>query len=138
MVKVKSRHRKKYVILPVSLLVFNVIHEFIVYKAAIIPNRFVQTVFLMIMFMSGFAFVTFIVAPYVEKIIEKLVLSGKKGAGFVGEVVIAILFFIGLFYLYMMVYTTPDGIESILPRAIQNSDSSFFHSLKLPFRLNEH
>lgn len=138
MVKVKARHRKKYVILPVSLLVFNVIHEFIVYKAGVIPNRFIQTFFLMVMFMTGFAFVTIIVAPAVEKTVEKMVLSGKKGAGFIGEVIMAILFFAGLFYLYMKVYTSPDGIESILPKALQNSDKSLFQTFHLPFGRGSH
>jgi hypothetical protein len=133
MVKVKARHRKKYIILPVSLLVFNILHEFIVYKAGVIPNRYVQTLFLMVMFMTGFAFVTFIVAPAVEKTVEKMVLSGKKGAGFVGEVIIAVLFFAGLFYLYMKVYTAADGIESILPAALKNSEKSLFQSFPLPF-----
>ena len=124
MVKVKARHRKKFVILPVSLLVFNVLHEFIVYKAAIIGNRYLQTLFLMVMFMTGFAFVTIIVAPAVERTIEKMVLSGKKGAGFIGEIVIAILFFAGLFYLYMKIYTSPSQIESILPKQLLNSSTS--------------
>ncbi|MBN2715672.1 MAG: hypothetical protein JXX14_07435 [Deltaproteobacteria bacterium] len=123
-VKVKARHRKKYVILPVSLLVFNLLHEFIVYKADIIGNRYLQTLFLMAMFMTGFAFVTFIVAPAVERTVEKMVLSGKKGAGFLGEIIIAILFFAGLFYLYMKIYTSPDQIESVLPEMLMNSSTS--------------
>ncbi|MBN2530221.1 MAG: hypothetical protein JXR76_27775 [Deltaproteobacteria bacterium] len=125
-VKVKARHRKKYVILPVSLLVFNVVHEFIVYKADVIGNRYIQTIFLMVMFMSGFAFVTFIVAPAVERTVEKIMLSGKKGAGFLGEIIMAILFFGALFYLYLKVYTSPSGIESILPGPLLNSSKSFF------------
>ena len=127
MVKVKARHRKKYVILPVSLLVFNVLHEFIVYKARIIDNRYLQTLFLMAMFTSGFAFVTFVVAPAVEKTVEKMVLSGKRGAGFIGEVIIAILFFAGLFYLYMKIYTSPNEIEAILPKMLRNGTDSFFN-----------
>ena len=126
MVKVKARHRRKYVILPVSLLVFNVLHELIVYKARIIENQYLQTLFLMLMFISGFAFVTFVVAPAVEKTVEKMVLSGKKGAGFIGELIIAALFFAGLFYLYMKIYTSPKEIESILPQWLRNGSTSLF------------
>ncbi|MBN2341686.1 MAG: hypothetical protein JXX29_00410 [Deltaproteobacteria bacterium] len=120
MAKVKAKHRKKYVILPVSLLVFEVLHEFVVYKARIIGDRHLRTIFLMAMFMCGFAFVGFVVAPWVERTVEKLVLSGKKGAGLLGELVIAVLFFVGLFYLYYAIYTSPAGIESILPKMLLN------------------
>jgi hypothetical protein len=120
MVKVKAKHRRKYIILPVCLLVFNILHEFIVYKADIIANRYLRTAFLMLMFMTGFAFVTFVVAPWVERVVKKIVLSGKKGAGSLGELFMAVLFFAALFYVYLQVYTSPAGIESILPAKLLN------------------
>lgn len=132
MVRVKARHRKKYIILPISLLVFNVVHELIVYKADVIGNRYLQTLFLMAMFMVGFAFVTFVIAPWVERIVEKLYLSGKKGAGFLGELVMAVLFFSGLFYLYYQVYTSPVGIESILPASWQNGATQLLPADLMP------
>lgn len=124
MVKVKAKHRKKYVILPVSLLVFNVLHEFIVYKAKMIANKNLRTLFLMAMFLVGFAFVTFVVAPWVERVVEKLVLSGKKGAGVLGELIMAVLFFLGLFYLYYEIYTNPAEIASVLPKSLLNGNTT--------------
>lgn len=75
------------------------------------------------MFLFGFAFVSFVVSPFIERTVEKMHLAGKQGAGFMGELVVAVLFFAGLFYLYFQVYTSDAGVENILPNAWHNKET---------------
>lgn len=113
---VKAKHRKKYIVLPISLAIFNIGQEIAVYKCQAIKNPYIESAVLLLLSLFGFVFVGFFFSPYVVKTIEHLYLSSKKNAGKLGELFILTVILAILFYCYFQIYTVPGGVENIIPK----------------------
>ena len=118
---VKRKDIRKYIILPSCLLVLNVGYEVIIYKSQLIAQPYLRTTVILLLFLFGFGVVGCIISPFIERWMESLYYTGRKQAGYFGEILIIALLATGLFILYHAIYI--NGVESIIPRQYQNSAS---------------
>lgn len=108
---------ERYYVLPCCLLL-NLCNEIISYKAKLIADDFVRTLFIMAMVLFGASLVAFAVAPGIIWTVQSLRRTSRSTAGGAGE----ILFLLGLgaviFWLYYRNYIL--GTDAILPAGWRN------------------
>ena len=109
---------ERYYVLPCCLLLLNLCNEIIAYKARLIHDGLLRTLFIMGMVLFGSSLVAFAVAPGVGWVVQSLRRTSRSTAGGLGE----ILFLSGLgavvFWLYYRNYLL--GTESIVPPFLRN------------------
>ena len=109
---------ERYYVLPCCLLLLNLCNEIISYKAKLIHDDFLRTLFIMAMVLFGASLVTFAVAPGIIWTVQSLRRTSRSTAGGMGEV----FFLLGLggliFWLYYRNYVI--GTQAILPAAWHN------------------
>ena len=109
---------ERYYVLPCCLLLLNLCNEIIAYKAKLIDDGLLRTLFIMGMVLFGSSLVAFAVAPGLVWTVQSLRRTSRSGAGQLGEVLFlgglgAVIF--GLYYRnYLM------GTEHILPAMWHN------------------
>lgn len=109
---------ERHYVLPCCLLLLNLCNEIIAYKARLIADDLLRTLFIMGMVLFGASLVTFAVAPGIIWIVQSLRRTSRSAAGGLGE--IAFLFALGglIFWLYYRNYI--HGTQAILPSAWRN------------------
>jgi len=109
---------ERYYVLPCCLLLLNLCNEIISYKAKLIHDDFLRTLFIMAMVLFGASLVAFAVAPGIIWTVQSLRRTSRSTAGSLGE--LAFLFGLGglIFWLYYRNYI--HGTEAILPAAWRN------------------
>lgn len=109
---------EKYYVLPCCLLLLNLCNEIIAYKARLIGDNFLRTLFIMGMVLFGASLVAFAVAPGIVWTVQSLRRTSRTTAGGLGEM--AFLLALGgvIFWLYYRNYI--HGTEAILPPAWRN------------------
>ena len=109
---------ERYYVLPCCLLLLNLCNEIISYKARLIADSFVRTLFIMGMVLFGASLVAFAVAPGIVWLVQSLRRTSRSAAGGLGEV--AFLFGLGglIFWLYYRNYIL--GTQAILPAPWRN------------------
>ena len=109
---------ERYYVLPCCLLLLNLCNAIISYKAQLIHDGFLRTLFIMAMVLFGSSLVAFAIAPGLTWIVQSLRKTSRSTGGGAGEA----LFLIGLgaliFWLYYRNYLI--GTQSILPAAWRN------------------
>jgi hypothetical protein len=113
-----TRALERYYVLPCCLLLLNLCNEIIAYKARLIHDGLLRTIFIMGFVLFGASLVAFAIAPGLVWIVQSLRRTSRSNAGHAGEA----LFLIGLgaliFWLYYRNYLL--GTEYILPAAWRN------------------
>ncbi|HEY8993393.1 MAG TPA: hypothetical protein VIM71_01810 [Lacunisphaera sp.] len=109
---------ERHYVLPCCLLLLNLCNEIIAYKARLISDDLLRTLFIMGMVLFGASLVTFAVAPGIIWTVQSLRRTSRTAAGGLGE--IAFLFALGaaIFWLYYRNYI--HGTQAILPPAWRN------------------
>lgn len=115
---VGKRNLRKYVILPVCLIVLNAVEEVLVYKTGVIGNDYLRTAVILALYLGGFGLVGLVLAPLIERWLALTFDAGRRKGGSPGVMVLLCLLGIGLFFLYFRIYV--DGPETLLPRRWRN------------------
>ncbi|MEJ1973366.1 MAG: hypothetical protein WDM96_13160 [Lacunisphaera sp.] len=76
---------ERYYVLPCCLLLLNLCNEIISYKAKLIHDDFLRTLFIMAMVLFGSALVAFAVAPGIVWTVQSLRRTSRSTAGGFGE-----------------------------------------------------
>ena len=109
---------ERYYVLPCCLLLLNLCNEIIAYKARLIADGMLRTLFIMGMVLFGSSLVAFAIAPGIVWVVHSLRRTSRSGAGSMGEA----LFLIGLgvlvFWIYYRNYIV--GSAAILPADWRN------------------
>ncbi len=109
---------ERYYVLPCCLLLLNLGNELISYKARLIHDGLLRTLFIMGFVLFGASLVAFAIAPGIVWLVQSLRRTSRAQAGGVGEM--AFLLGLGLlvFWLYYRNYVL--GTESIVPSFWRN------------------
>ena len=109
---------ERYYVLPCCLLLLNLGNEIIAYKARLISDGVLRTLFIMGFVLFGASLVAFAIAPGVIWVVQALRRRSRSTGGSAGEM----LFLVGLgafvFWLYYRNYLL--GTQSILPPVWRN------------------
>ncbi len=110
---------ERYYVLPCCLLLLNLGNELISYKARLIHDGLLRTLFIRGCVLFGASLVAFAIAPGIVWLVQSLRRTSRAQAGGVGEM--AFLLGLGLlvFWLYYRNYVL--GTESIVPAFWRNS-----------------
>jgi hypothetical protein len=109
---------ERYYVLPCCLLLLNLCNEVIAYKARLIDNGLLRTLFIMGMVLFGSSLVAFAVAPGLIWAVQSLRRTSRSTAGQLGEGGFLIGLGVLIFWLYYRNYLM--GTASILPAAWRN------------------
>lgn len=113
-----TRALERYYVLPCCLLLLNLCNEIIAYKARLIGDGLLRTLFIMGFVLFGASLVAFAIAPGLIWVVQSLRHTSRSNAGQAGEV----FFLLGLgaviFWLYYRNYLM--GTEYILPAVWRN------------------
>lgn len=110
---------ERYYVLPCCLLLLNLCNEIIAYKARLIGDGFLRTLFIMGLVLFGASLVTFAIAPGLVWAVQALRRTSRSHAGGAGEVLFLSALGVGIFWLYYRNYLI--GTEAILPPVWRNS-----------------
>ena len=109
---------ERYYVLPCCLLLLNLCNEIIAYKAHLIDDGLLRTLFIMGMVLFGSSVVAFAIAPGLVWVVQSLRRTSRSNAGSVGEASFLIGLGAAIFWLYYRNYLI--GTESILPALWRN------------------
>ncbi len=110
---------ERYYVLPCCLLLLNLCNEIIAYKARLIDDGLLRTLFIMAMVLFGSSLVAFAVAPGLIWTLQSLRRTSRSNAGQVGEGLFLAALGVLIFWLYYRNYLM--GTEHILPAVWHNS-----------------
>src|SRR5258708_1589468 len=100
------------------LLLLNLCNEIIAYKARMIGDGLLRTLFIMCFVLFGASLVAFAVAPGLIWLVQSLRRTSRSNAGQLGEGFFLIALGVLIFWLYYRNYLL--GTEHILPAAWRN------------------
>jgi hypothetical protein len=109
---------ERYYVLPCCLLLLNLCNEIIAYKARLIDDGLLRTLFIMGMVLFGSSVVAFAIAPGLIWIVQSLRRTSRSNAGRVGEASFLIGLGLVVFWLYYRNYLL--GTHAILPAMWRN------------------
>lgn len=109
---------ERHYVLPCCLLLLNLCNEIVAYKARLIGDHLLRTLFIMGLVLFGASLVAFAVAPGIIWTVQSLRRTSRTAAGGLGEV--AFLCALGglIFWLYYRNYI--HGTDAILPPMWRN------------------
>lgn len=109
---------ERYYVLPCCLLLLNLCNEVIAYKARLIHDGILRTLFIMGMVLFGSSLVAFAVAPGVIWVVQTLRRTSRSNAGDLGEAAFLVGLGAVVFWLYYRNYLL--GTAYILPSFWRN------------------
>ena len=109
---------ERYYVLPCCLLLLNLCNEMVAYKARLIHDGFLRTIFIMGMVLFGSSLVAFAIAPGLIWTVQSMRKTSRSTGGGGGEALF--LFALGalIFWLYYRNYLL--GTQYILPAVWRN------------------
>jgi len=110
---------ERYYVLPCCLLLLNLCNEIIAYKARLISDNLLRTLFIMAMVLFGASLVAFAVAPGIIWVVQSLRRSSRTAGGGAGDVIFLTALGAVIFWLYYRNYVI--GTQAILPAMWHNS-----------------
>jgi bacteriorhodopsin len=113
-----SRTLERYYVLPCCLLLLNLCNEIIAYKARLIGDSLLRTLFIMGFVLFGASLVAFAIAPGIIWTVQSIRRTSRSNAGQVGEGFFLLALGMLIFWLYYRNYLL--GTECILPAAWRN------------------
>jgi len=114
----KEKVVRTYYVLPCCLLLLNLCNNIISYKAGVIRDPLLRTLFVIVMVLFGSSLVAFVVAPAIEALVRALRRTSRKGGGDLGEMLFLVALGLGVFCLYYVM--TIHGSQALLPMAWRN------------------
>jgi hypothetical protein len=109
---------ERYYVLPCCLLLLNLCNAIISYKAELIHDGFLRTLFIMGMVLCGSSLVAFAIAPGLIWVVQSMRRTSRSTGGGVGEGFFLIGLGMLIFWLYYRNYLL--GTEYILPAGWRN------------------
>jgi hypothetical protein len=109
---------ERYYVLPCCLLLLNLVNEIVAYKARLIHDGMMRTLFIMGMVLFGASLVAFAIAPGIVWAVQSLRRTSRSAAGSAGEWAFLGVLGLLIFWLYYRNYLI--GTEAILPAAWRN------------------
>jgi len=109
---------ERYYVLPCCLLLLNLCNEIVAYKARLIHDGFLRTLFIMGMVLFGSSLVAFAIAPGLIWTVQSMRRTSRSTGGGAGEAVFLTGLGVLIFWLYYRNYLL--GTEFILPSAWAN------------------
>lgn len=109
---------ERYYVLPCCLLLLNLVNEIVAYKAKLIADGMLRTLFIMGMVLFGASLVAFAIAPGIIWTVQSLRRSSRSAGGRAGEFVFLGALGVVVFWLYYRNYLI--GTEAILPADWRN------------------
>ncbi|MBA4137270.1 MAG: hypothetical protein C0518_08145 [Opitutus sp.] len=109
---------ERYYVLPCCLLLLNLANEIIAYKARLIGDGMLRTLFIMSMVLFGASLVAFAIAPGIVWCVQSLRRTSRSAAGHAGEWLFLGVLGLLIFWLYYRNYLL--GTEWILPAGWRN------------------
>lgn len=109
---------EKYYVLPCCLLLLNLANEIIAYKARLIEDGLLRTLFIMGMVLFGASLVAFAIAPAIIWCVQSLRRTSRSAAGGAGELLFLVVLGGLIFWLYYRNYLI--GTEAIVPTVWHN------------------
>lgn len=113
-----SRPLERYYVLPCCLLLLNLCNEIVAYKARLIADGLLRTLFIMGFVLFGASLVTFAVAPGIVWTVQSLRRTSRSNAGQLGEAIFLLCLGALIFWLYYRNYLM--GTEYIVPAMWRN------------------
>ncbi len=113
-----ARALERYYVLPCCLLLLNLCNEIIAYKARLIADGLLRTLFIMGMVLFGSSLVAFAVAPGIIWTVQSIRRTSRSNAGQLGEMIFLGGLGVLIFWLYYRNYLM--GTEHILPAGWRN------------------
>jgi hypothetical protein len=113
-----SRPLERYYVLPCCLLLLNLCNEIIAYKARLIADGMLRTLFIMGFVLFGASVVAFAIAPGLIWAVQSLRRTSRSSAGQTGEAFFLLSLGALIFWLYYRNYLM--GTEHILPAMWHN------------------
>jgi hypothetical protein len=104
--------------LPCCLLLLNLCNDIIAYKAKLVDDGILRTLFIIAFVLFGSSVVAFAVSPGLIWIVQALRRTSREGAGGVGETVFLLALGVVIFWLYYRNFML--GTQSILPPSWRN------------------
>jgi hypothetical protein len=113
----KKRQLRKYLVLPVSLLLLNAVEDVAIYRMqAIIGDPFLLTGSIIALFLIGFSIVGFVISPAIEVMIEKTHATGRVFFGPVGSLAMLLAISAAIYWVYYKIYINgASSISMMLP-----------------------
>ena len=109
---------ERYYMLPCCLLLLNLCNEIIAYKAKLVDDGLLRTLFIIGFVLFGSSVVAFVVSPGLIWVVHSLRRTSREGAGSVGETLFLLILGAIIFWLYYRNYML--GTRAILPGAWRN------------------
>ena len=109
---------ERYYVLPCCLLLLNLCNAIISYKAQLIHDGFLRTLFIMAMVLFGSSLVAFAIAPGLTWTVQSLRKTSRSTGGGIGEALFLVGLGVLIFWLYSRNYLL--GTQSILPPMWRN------------------
>ena len=109
---------ERYYVLPCCLLLLNLVNAIVSYKAQLIADGVLRTLFVIGMVLFGSTVVAFAVAPALTWTVQSVRRQTRSSAGRIGEVVFLAVLGFGVFWLYYR--ATVIGTGAILPPVWRN------------------
>jgi hypothetical protein len=109
---------ERYYVLPCCLLLLNLCNEIVAYKARLIHDGFLRTLFIMAMVLFGSSIVAFAIAPGLIWIVQSMRRTSRSTGGGAGEGFFLVGLGVLIFWLYYRDYIL--GTEYILPLVWRN------------------
>lgn len=104
------------IILPICLLLFNIIEEFVVYYLPrFVPNPYTRAAVLIILFAIGFTMVGDFLVPWVAGLFDHGHKTSQREAGRTGVVMFYVISFAVLYFIYFLVYCKSGGVKNLIP-----------------------
>lgn len=104
------------IILPICLLLFNVIEEFVVYfLPKFVKNLYTRTALLIILFAIGFTLIGDFLVPWISGLFEHGHRKSQRQGGMTGVVVFYATAFAAVYFVYYVIYCKPGGIANLIP-----------------------
>jgi len=116
---------ERYYVLPCCLLLLNLCNEIIAYKARLIDDALLRTLFIMGMVLFGSSLVAFAIAPGVIWVVQSLRRTSRTSAGSLGETLFLLALGGLVFWLYYRNYLL--GTQAILPPMWRNGVATLLH-----------
>ncbi|MBT4033536.1 MAG: hypothetical protein HOE61_02175 [Candidatus Marinimicrobia bacterium] len=108
----KRRNIRKYLVLPVSLLLLNAVEDIAIFRLqSVISDPLLLTGAIITLFVIGFSLVGFVISPAIEVMIERSYATGKGLFGPSGSVVMLLVIGGAIYWVYYKIYI--EGVSSI-------------------------
>jgi len=109
---------ERYYVLPCCLLLLNLCNEIIGYKARLIQDGLLRTLFIIGTVLFGSSLVAFAIAPGLIWVVQSLRKTSRSTGGGVGEALFLLVLGTVIFWLYYRDYIL--GTQYILPAGWRN------------------